>query len=513
MKFKIVETVKDVSEPKSIFLLVRDYWDDWKKYRTQFHAYFYDEDGEETRIGEIKIGKAGLLPGSKASKGVRAPDIPDEFERLGDDYFSLGQGASFYEALNSIGEDIRSEFLEAIRDVAYDLSVFERYYDEDVMQESLLRGVRAENVRTKLHRLAHGVSQLTEFKFKYFFPVSKTQLWRQEGMEFHVVPESIPPTNIHVLIGRNGVGKTRLLRNMGKALLGLDGEAGEAGEVRSLNTFDGEWYFSGIVSVSFSAFDDYEFPIAPSHGIKASMIGLRDWSKSRKVPSVKSPEKLAGDFIGGLQACRFGLRAARWRRAVRVLENDPLFKEADVVSLLDDRKEDWDQRARHLFSGLSSGHKIVLLTITKLVELVDERTLVLMDEPEGHLHPPLLSAFLQSITDLLVKRNGVAVIATHSPVVLQEVPRSCVWVLDRVGAAVKAERPDRETYGENVGLLTRDVFSLEVTTTGFHRMLADLIARDLNSYEDVIDILNGQLGAEGRAIARAIEASLRGRGD
>ena len=32
---------------------------------------------------------------------------------------------------------------------------------------------------------------------------------------------------------------------------------------------------------------------------------------------------------------------------------------------------------------MSSGHKIVLLTITKLVETVDEKTLVLMDEPEA----------------------------------------------------------------------------------------------------------------------------------
>ena len=47
--------------------------------------------------------------------------------------------------------------------------------------------------------------------------------------------------------------------------------------------------------------------------------------------------------------------------------------------------------------GLSqTGHKIVLLTITRLVELVVEQSLVLIDEPESHLHPPLLSAFIQS---------------------------------------------------------------------------------------------------------------------
>jgi len=64
---------------------------------------------------------------------------------------------------------------------------------------------------------------------------------------------------------------------------------------------------------------------------------------------------------------------------------------------------------------LSSGHAIVLLTITRLVEL-DERSLVLIDEPEVHLHPPLLSAFVRALSDLLIELNGVAIVATHSPV-------------------------------------------------------------------------------------------------
>ncbi len=44
-----------------------------------------------------------------------------------------------------------------------------------------------------------------------------------------------------------------------------------------------------------------------------------------------------------------------------------------------------------LIKRMSSGHAIVLLTVTKLVARVEEKTLVLIDEPESHLHPPLLS--------------------------------------------------------------------------------------------------------------------------
>lgn len=91
-----------------------------------------------------------------------------------------------------------------------------------------------------------------------------------------------------------------------------------------------------------------------------------------------------------------------------------------------------------------------------------------MDEPESHLHPPLLSAFTRALADLLTNRNGVAIIATHSPVLLQEVPRECVWKLRRNGLVASADRPECETFAENVGFLTREVFQLEVAKSGFH---------------------------------------------
>src|SRR5207247_1873289 len=152
----------------------------------------------------------------------------------------------------------------------------------------------------------------------------------------------------------------------------------------------------------------------------------------------------------------------------------------------DREEDDLTVRAQGLFRRLSSGHKIVLLTITKLVETVEERSLVLLDEPEAHLHPPLLSAFIRTLSDLLIDRNGVASVATHSPVVLQEVPRSCVWKVRRTGEVVVAERPEIETFGENVGVLTRDVFGLEVTQSGFHKLISDAVGEE-HSYDAVVD--------------------------
>ena len=127
----------------------------------------------------------------------------------------------------------------------------------------------------------------------------------------------------------------------------------------------------------------------------------------------------------------------------------------------------------------------------------------MLDEPEAYLHPPLLSAFIRALSDLLINRNAVAIIGTHSPVVLQEVPRSCVWKLRRLGANSTAERLETETFGENVGLLTQEIFGLEVTNSGFHKILQKL-SEENSDYDDAIASINGQLGLEGRAILRNI---------
>ncbi|MDK7046806.1 AAA family ATPase, partial [Escherichia coli] len=100
---------------------------------------------------------------------------------------------------------------------------------------------------------------------------------------------------------------------------------------------------------------------------------------------------------------------------------------------------------------------------------------VLIDEPESHLHPPLLSAFIRALSDLLLDRNGLSIIATHSPVVLQEVPKRCVWKINRSRLSTESRRPDIETFGENVGILTREVFGLEVVKSGFHDLLVQSV--------------------------------------
>ena len=54
-----------------------------------------------------------------------------------------------------------------------------------------------------------------------------------------------------------------------------------------------------------------------------------------------------------------------------------------------------------------------------------------------------------------------------------------------------------------MGVLTREVFGLEVSQTGFHRILADEVRKG-QSFATVIENFNGEIGAEARAILRAL---------
>ncbi len=493
-------------------------WNDWYKYKASFSLHV--KIGKETiSIGSLKIGEKGLTPVQET------PKLDPVFESLDERFFSLGANEDYYENAVRVSEKHNIKILEDLRDSANDLSIFDRFISEDVMSESLTRSVSYDQVRGRFHRLARGDATPTEFAFAHLLPNGEelatidSNTGDDGTLSFIVDPTSKPPSNIHVLIGRNGVGKTTRLTGIVHSLLNLSmpngGDPGRmmfykddgTGDKSSSHVPD----FANLVSVAFSAFDPF---IPPTQAqVATSKLGYAYIGLKRSVEAQQKSGasetfarwELAEQFAKSAFACRSGLRGERWSTSLEVLEADPLFAEANVRSLVTELdSENWHERATTFFEKLSSGHGIVLLTITRLVELVDERTLILLDEPEGHLHPPLLSAFVRALSGLLSKRNGVAIIATHSPVVLQEVPATCVWYMNRSIANAWAERPPRETFAENVGVLTRDVFGLEVVKSGFHQMIAAAVTDAKGDYETVLKSFDGSLGEEGHALARAM---------
>ena len=499
---------------RSHVYLVVDNWDDWFRFRTMFTMLVCDDNGVQHRAGSVKIGQAGLLPAQAAPElppGTRVPQLPTTFAALDpNSFFSLGQDEDYYSTLRSLPANICEYILVNLCDCAYNLTILDRHLHQLVMQESLLRSVREGNVRNRLHRLAHGNVELTRFQFQYTLPAAPVAAGQlapppPPTLTFLVEPNSHPPTNVHVLVGRNGAGKTRCIQSLVNSVLGRPSESAPPGVLERMGASQDDWDFAGLVSISFSAFDEFEAPpTAAQLRLRTGFVGLRGVDAQGQ-DVLKTKDDLAADFVNSFTVCRDEPRRSRWLRAVATLSTDSLFAEVEVERFLQIEGE-WRDRVAHAFKKLSSGHGIVLLTATRLVELVDERTLVLLDEPEGHLHPPLLAAFVRAVSDLLVSRNGVALISTHSPVVLQEVPMSCVWMLRRTRTIAAVERPSMETFGESAGVLTREVFGLEVSNSGFHQMVAAVANEPGRRFEEVTTRFGGQLGSEAKVLARSLIA-------
>lgn len=492
--------------------LIPDDWADRGKYKTQYQLTICDHGGMAHTIGDVKIGEFGM------SEGQARPSITSPFEKLDKKFFSLGQDGTYYERLTELGAATRKTVLSALRDVAADKQLFAGALKEDVTTESLLSAVTAVTVQGQFSRLAVGGARLTDYQFKYTAPTFDNPEADLIQLSFDVKHSSNPPSNIHVLIGKNGVGKTRLLHYMTLALMAKEPDPVNRGVFERTDGVAGTALFANLVSVAFSAFDPFE-PLpdrqADDEGMQYTYVGLKNRSKAGG--ALKNLDMLTTEFVKGFQKCISGPKVDRWRTALQTLESDSNFRDHGVVRLAEglseededeDADPDLDQagRAALLFGKLSTGHKMVLLTVTRLVETVEERTLVLIDEPESHLHPPLLSAFIRALSDLLIDRNGVAIMATHSPVVLQEVPANCVWVLRRKGQIVRPVHLKTESFGENVGLLTKEVFRLDVTSSGFHKLLQEAVDENPD-YDAILNKFSNRLGGEAKAILAALIAT------
>jgi len=496
---------------RNVCFLVNDNWDDFG-FKTLFNLVYFDKKGNRKELGGTKIIRRGMTHGHVEVRG--------KFNRLGKNYASLGSDQKFYENIVSLGPKLAKELMECLRDCAWNREIYDSFSREEGFRQSLMRGLGESDVR-KFADIVYRRAKLTTFEFDFVFPDSEGS-----RLQFEVTPNVLPPTNIHTIIGRNGVGKTWLIRSLIKRLCDGADSGPDVGTItfRSQGVDVSEMRFANLISMAFSAFDEVNFFTSKKGtrtGIRFSYIGLRrpvtgtglsitkanvpmdQWPELDRRTELKSIEDLAREFLKSLLICLRSSKRKLWLDTMEILESDPLFSSMRLRDLPDSGEKGVEAKARKMFIEASAGHKAVLLGITRLVELVEERTLVLIDEPEAHLHPPLQASFIRALSSLLAVRNGVAILATHSPVMLQEVPRECVWLLFRDGVKTSCERPQIETFAENLGVLTREVFRLEVTESGYHTLLMKE-ARSVTTADQLFARFDGHLGTEGRAVGRSL---------
>src|SRR6266567_3720432 len=317
--------------------LIRDKWDDYG-FKTQFLLMYLDAKGDTSEIGVVKIGQFRMGNGGSV-------DIPDFFHKLSQRHFSLGQDDSYYANLIELGPSKRQAILTDLNDIALDQDLFEKALLEQVTGKSLLRSVSVATVQNQFRRMATGGERTSDFSFKYVYPAKRTEC-RPAELSFEVRPNSQPPTNVHVVIGSNGVGKSYLLQNIARILVSeeLDGSIGRITSYAPNDYISApaENLFANVVSVAFSAFDNFEPLSTPqnrSTRILYKYIGLkripRSASEKKQTLPPKDISTLAQEFGASVSACIQQKRLRRWQRAMEMLESDPIFADSRVADIAD----------------------------------------------------------------------------------------------------------------------------------------------------------------------------------
>lgn len=201
-----------------------------------------------------------------------------------------------------------------------------------------------------------------------------------------------------------------------------------------------------------------------------------------------------------------------WIESIKNITPD-FFENLNTLDSIDNSDLTFEEILQTLEKNLgiqSSGNLTCIATLTGLISMMSDSSLLLFDEPENYLHPPLLAKFIESIGKICTVKNSVAILATHSPVVLQETLSQNVWLLERSDSGkVSVSNPLLKTYGENTGKINREIFRLESINSGFYKRIKEFI-KDKNSYDEleytrIRDELIQELGVEGQMIFASLE--------
>jgi len=346
---------------------------------------------------------------------------------------------------------------------------------------------------------------------------------------FNFEPDFLGRNRIAVLIGRNGVGKTQLLRHLVLRLAHGFEQPGLSGEVRlhPQPAVQRLLMFSSVTSDPYPPlipawFDvDYEY---------FSMTAAAQAGSDNLLQALVSCWRDGGEglVINGERIRRLGLlerilhRIGLWRNLHLPLrparEGDLLWRLtvdahdgryirlghnlSERLSLVAIREIDWsrgpaifgDDGPRHL----SSGETAMFRFAAQAVSAVEQGSLFLFDEPETHLHPNFVSDFMEILQDILQSTNSAAIIATHSAYVVREVPRERVNVLSSVGREVAVGSPRMQTFGASIDTISQFVFNDTSVSHRFQQVLSHWVAaygRDL-TIEQIIENHGAQLNPE-----------------
>ena len=451
----------DSLRPKQHFVLIPDDWDDYS-YQTVFLLVHINE-GQKRKIGIVKIGIDNTLKTREV--------LPTEFFYLEKGFVSLGQSNNYYTALSDIFGKMLPSILYSLKDAAFFSEISEDFEGLYVFRKSLIRDDEAERVHRVIKPTIQGADLENLYSFEFGFCPKYAD--STVSIPFQFTANGSIPKRMTALIGKNGAGKTQLLTTLPL----------EIAKKKSELLTPCKPMYSKIIAVSYSTFDNFELPKKTSD-FNYVYCGLRD-----EQGNIRSKQGQLQKFHNTWKKIDKLGRLKKWKK---IISN---FLEVDLINLFikvspeDSDKLYFDQLGfKEARESLSSGQSIVLFVVSEIVANIRLDSLLLFDEPETHLHPNAISQLMNGIAQLISEFDSFCIIATHSPIIIQEMFSRDVLIISREENVPSVKNIGIESFGENLSIITEEVFGNRAIPKHYESILTRLVIKHGN-YDDVLEVL------------------------
>ena len=508
------------------FLIEENDWNDYGYYVTyHLHATPLVTSKKTLYLGYIKIMRKGQ--GTGMSHLLR--DVfggYKDFNGLPEDFVSLTQSIEVFEGLNDLlnGEEKR-EFVKQMHLILSDRD--DEYFSLVEGEPALLNGLLRDSSMSS-YSLAKGREIMLAGETHYDLrkekmTVSLNNVKGKIGLQFSCLPEikmPLIPNGAMTFIGKNGSGKSTLIYQLAKIMYAYpDKRFWLKDDIGTIEPID--IGISKLFLISYSPFDNFVLPGIGGEDYRLILNGM-ETGKGRLVfcgiRDVKTElERLLTEVnestynnlykqmrLGETSPKSVGQLAEEYNNAMITIYNDKerkaLWKE--ICDKASDMHSDISERMTIMlnapedvvtaeFMKMSTGFKYYLHALSHVIAYIEKDSMLLFDEPENHIHPPMLSFMMTMLRMVIARYNSIMMVATHSPVIVQESFAENVYIVRKLEGQTAVTHPAMETYGANLGEITNEVFDLTTDVTSYYEAYDKLYAEwlETESWKSVDDMI------------------------
>lgn len=462
MNFYIAGKIDSINKDYPCVELQTDNWDDYS-FKTTFYVTFYKSQEEAVYIGQNKIISKQLnIPEGKRDDWT-VYHLQSDFKILDENFVSIGQEEEFYKNLKKLDRQVIEEILEGLRDCGYNREFLDGFKHRSV-QDSLFRSITTEKLLNEARIILFSDSISNPFSFNFVFsPLYNKDNQIDFNLNFNA-KEKYFPNRIIALIGENGVGKTQVINQLPEYI-----------QRKKL-------LFNRIIHITNSYYDrgvSIERNVHPEYryfGIVNTVEG---------VPVVTTKQEQIKETEGVLRKIVNRFKKEIDYRLISHSFNDisnlfPKVRFDEIYNCFDPSDDsEIDINLSNFisdFSLLSSGESILLSNLIKMLSCITFNSILLIDEPEIHLHPNFITSYMEYIYKILNRFDSYALIATHSTFVIREIKADCVYVIRRDAADnCEISNVARQTIGTNAMALAIDIFENDLIQPYFLKQLIQMI--------------------------------------